>query len=185
MFLSLFFCCFLLLGIQYIGCYLLPHDRLKSLELVNISMVNDTTGNSYTYGDKVSMKDKVSMEDILKECGKIAQRGGYSIFGLRGNLCFIDPSNKSTLTEGGSSQLCKDDSSPQLYLEGEVAINVYMIVDTQNFELSVRAYETCGSNFCQLAGKGEKLLCSAGTCAKHHLLTTIFQVMFMLMLWSL
>lgn len=153
---------------------MLSQDHRKSLELVNISnQVEDTPGHS--------TKD-ASRDDFIKACGKIAQRGNYFIFGLKGNLCIVGSSDQSALINGGSLQICQNERPPQ-DLEGKMAVDVYKIVDTENFELSVRAYESCGSNFCRRAKKDEKLLCSAGTRPHHHLLTTMFHFMFVL--WSL
>lgn len=164
------FCLFV--GLQHVGCYLLTQDHLNYLELINTSDLAEdipgrSKGNGYT----------ISRDNTLKECGKTAQRRNYVNFGLRGSLCVI---GSLTFTDGGPSRMCTN-GTPQAYSEGGMAIDVFKIVDKEDFELSVRSYKRCGSDFCHLS---EKDVFSAGTHTHHHLLTILLHLLFVLH-WSL
>lgn len=82
--------------------------------------------------------------DSLKTCGERARIKELTYFGLRDNQCYCS-SNLSDFIMGGPSDSCRD------------GLEVYQITEQENFDLSVRAYESCGPGYCR-----EELVCSGG-----------------------
>ena len=89
--------------------------------------------------------------ESLKTCGDYAMRKGLTNFALSGNQCYCSR-NVTDFITGGPSKSCRPRCRTGDCLE------VFQIAERETFELSVRAFESCGPDYCsQEAG-----VCSSG-----------------------
>lgn len=132
--------CFKCLGLSAVGCYHLPASSTLSALRASDSEIPTIFRNVSTRADS------------LKTCGKFAQMKGLSYFGLRGNQCYC--SSNVDFVRGGPAESCGGEGC-------EDCIGVYQITEQENFELSVRAFESCGPGYCRQEVSNE-LVCSGG-----------------------
>ena len=105
----------------------------------------------YASDESETLADK-----ILKSCGKVAVRRGYDVFGLNGSSCIL-----GTEVSSPRLQFCKEE---EIHVTGQ-AIEFYEISDQEAFELSIRAYDSCGSTFCHT--RNETVISSASKIQFH------------------
>lgn len=152
------------LGLIHVGCFFLPSTTtIASLESLDRATVLDNVTNSF------------------RICGKYARMNNLAYFALWGNWCYYS-SNVTDFIQSGPSDSCGGGCGV-----GSSCIEVYQIMEQDNFELSVRAFESCGPEYCmlgELPGDGE-LLCSGSIQSELHLAYTVQLLVTLVFLWTL
>ncbi len=100
-------------------------------------------------------------------------------FGLSGNLCYCS-SNVTDFIRGGPLEACEHSCTS--------CVEVYQITEEENFDLSVRAFESCGAGYCEgEAGEGEvmrrELFCSDSMRTAPSVMVTVQSTL--VLLWAL
>ena len=104
-----------------------------------------------------------------------------AFFGLSGSQCYCSP-NVSDFVQGGALEACEIGCTD--------CVDVYQISEQENFELSVKAFESCGAGFCERTGdegeEGRELVCSSGiqTAAAWPFLVTVYWTLLLTFIFS-
>ena len=107
----------------------------------------------------------------LRNCGKAVIGRNYLFFGLKRNECYFGSNNVTDFIVGGPSDVCEG--------EGGDYINVYQVVEKDQFDLSVRMIETCGADFCK---EERDLVCSGNVHSVYQLTIALKLIFFSLWL---
>ena len=106
-------------GLQHVGCYAVPRFS-RSLALLE-GLTDDLSDQP---------RNRI---DPIRKCGQGAQTYRFSLFSVSANYC-ISGSNRLSDYQTTTSNLCQDGVGA--YRFGTFFMDVYQIVDTQDFRVS-------------------------------------------------
>ena len=143
-------------GVSYIGCYRLPHSRLKMYE----EMTKDLSDSAD------------SRTEPVRKCGSASLSQGNRYFSLAEGMCFSGSNQISDYTGAGESSSCSGGHGN--YFGGQFVIDVYHIDDVIAFQESSTACATCGKDYYSKPDlkSNWKLMCSIS--GSHHVLPALF-----------
>jgi hypothetical protein len=117
------------------GCYYFPSFSSSSISIPALRAPDSET----------ILRNMSTEADLLKSCGDYARQNKLTYFALSGNQCYCS-ANLTHFIRGGPSKSCERGCST-----GNCLL-VLQIAEQETFELSVRAVETCGADYCKQGG---------------------------------